>query len=353
MKKLQSLNGLRFIFFLCVFFSHYMMSSGRVLPNAGEFAVVFFFMLSGFSLSYGYGERIDTITYSDFIKKRLLRLWPMQVLTLLLRAIPIILIPLFVSVIDIKDIISFILKLFFLEGWIPDTQIIFNFNACAWYLSPLVFCYFLFPTLYKWIVKVKPIQIVVAVLVYLSIYAICVYFIPSERHQVFLYAAPYFRFFDFAIGILLFRVYRNRGVPINKGLKNSLLPELLLIVLIAVVAWLPLGGVPQVIKMASAYWIPAIIVILGYLLIENVGNLKIMKAKMIQRFGDASFEMYMTHLFLVSLFQHIAERFVAPENLSMQALLMLFCLFCSILMGLAVRQWYNIPVSNFIKKKMQ
>lgn len=352
MKQLQSLNGIRFIFFMCVFFSHYViMGSGRVLPNAGEFAVVFFFMLSGFSLSYGYGERIDTIPYGDFIKKRLLRLWPMQILTLLLRSVPLLLIPLIVGNLDIKNVISFILKLFFLEGWVPNEDIIFNYNSCAWYLSPLVFCYFLFPFLYKWVIKIKPTQLALAIFAYLAIYVACIFIIPQERHQVFLYAAPYFRFFDFALGIMLFRVYKNKNFHSSLKVKNTIFSECLILVFIALIAWLPLKGVPQVFKMASVYWIPAILIILSYLLVESTGTISIIKLKWIQRFGDASYEMYMTHLFIVTFFNHIGVRFITPNNIMLQVTWMMACLVLSIIVGMAVRKYVNIPLSGLIKKE--
>lgn len=205
-RKLESLNALRFIFFVFVFLSHYMIGQDRVLPHGGAFAVVFFYMLSGFSLSYGYGERIMELRYGDFIKKRLLQLYPMHLLTHLLRAIPFLFIPLLTGVIDVEKISSFILKLFFLETWVPNENIIFSYNSCAWYLSPLVFCYFIFPFIFKWICKLSNKALCCAILGYLVVYGICIVLIPADKQQVFIYAAPYFRFFDFALGIILYKV---------------------------------------------------------------------------------------------------------------------------------------------------
>ena len=283
-QHLKSLTALRFLFFLCVFFSHYVINGKRVLPNAGSFAVVFFFMLSGFSLCLGYGNRVEMVEYGSFIKRRLLRLWPMQAVTTLLRAIPILLIPLVLGRFDLKDLMSFILKFFFLEAWIPDKQIIFNFNSCAWYLSPLVFCYFLFPFLYKLISRVRVSRIIAAIVGYILVYIGFVFIIPPERQQVFLYAAPYFRIFDFAIGVVLFRLYRTSTwrLRFNERLGWGLL------CLIALIAWLPLKSWPDVLKMASVYWIPAALVIVGFSVIERTNEVRILGWKWFQVFGSAS-----------------------------------------------------------------
>ena len=115
-QQLKSLTALRFLFFLFVFFSHYIVDGKRILPNGGSFAVVFFFMLSGFSLSLGYGNRIETIGYGTFIYKRLLVLWPMHVVTLLIRAIPILVIPFFIGHFEGKNLVSFLLKFLFLDA---------------------------------------------------------------------------------------------------------------------------------------------------------------------------------------------------------------------------------------------
>ena len=351
-EQLQSLNALRFFFFLCVFFSHYVFNGERVLPNAGQFAVVFFLILSGFSLSYGYGNEICTLNYNSFIRKRLLRLWPMQLLTLFLRAIIILIIPLVLGQFNLKDLISFILKCFFLEAWVPDTQIIFNYNTCAWYLSPMVFCYLLFPWFYDWVIKAKKRHIIISIISYIAIYVTFIFLIPSEKHQVFLYAAPYFRVFDFILGILAYRLFKS-------GFLNRLIyskycvasiTELTLLLFIAIVAWLPLEDVPPVLKMASLYWFPAFVVIVGAISLEESRKIRLMRGKLLQSAGDASYEMYMTHLFVVSICQHFAKAFIPDGNLALNLILLIICLGISIALGLVVRHWFNVPVTNHFNK---
>lgn len=55
--------------------------------NHGYLAVDFFFMLSGFVISYAYDDRWNKLTLGDFFKRRLIRLQPMVVMGMIIGAI--------------------------------------------------------------------------------------------------------------------------------------------------------------------------------------------------------------------------------------------------------------------------
>ncbi len=78
------LDGLRGVAALMVIFYH-VFEAFATSPidqrfNHGYLAVDFFFILSGFVISYAYDDRWKTMTTKDFIKRRLIRLHPMVVL---------------------------------------------------------------------------------------------------------------------------------------------------------------------------------------------------------------------------------------------------------------------------------
>ena len=88
------LDGLRGVASFLVVWYHifegYAFASGSMITmvNHGYLAVDFFFMLSGFVISYAYDDRWNkTIDYKGFFKRRLIRLHPMVVLGAIIGAI--------------------------------------------------------------------------------------------------------------------------------------------------------------------------------------------------------------------------------------------------------------------------
>src|SRR5574344_3063257 len=82
------LDGLRGVAALLVLWYHvfegYQFAGNQPIiktTNHGYLAVDFFFILSGFVISYAYDDRIlKTMTLKNFFKRRLIRLHPMVVL---------------------------------------------------------------------------------------------------------------------------------------------------------------------------------------------------------------------------------------------------------------------------------
>lgn len=83
----ELLDGLRGVAALLVIWYHvfegYAFAGGGLITtfNHGYLAVDFFFMLSGFVISYAYDDRLrHTLSVKDFFKRRLIRLHPMVVM---------------------------------------------------------------------------------------------------------------------------------------------------------------------------------------------------------------------------------------------------------------------------------
>src|SRR5690349_12948736 len=84
-KHYPVLDGLRGVAAVMVVCMHVMetFSEGNrfiMIINHGYLAVDFFFLLSGFVISYAYDDRWSKMTQWDFYKRRLVRLQPMVVL---------------------------------------------------------------------------------------------------------------------------------------------------------------------------------------------------------------------------------------------------------------------------------
>lgn len=84
-EKFHSFDALRFISFLIVFFSHlpykYFPSNFfKLLQGRGNIGVTFFFILSGFLITYLLlieKKEQNVITYKKFLFRRILRIWPL------------------------------------------------------------------------------------------------------------------------------------------------------------------------------------------------------------------------------------------------------------------------------------
>jgi peptidoglycan/LPS O-acetylase OafA/YrhL len=85
------LDGLRGVAALTVVIFHlfeaHATSNLNQIINHGYLAVDFFFMLSGFVISYAYDDRWHKLTLAEFFKRRLIRLQPMVVMGMIIGAI--------------------------------------------------------------------------------------------------------------------------------------------------------------------------------------------------------------------------------------------------------------------------
>ena len=144
-RRLDNLTALRFVAALSVFL-HHLKAFGLNLSesvwnvNLG-FTVSFFFVLSGFVLSYSYEGRIGTPGDAGrFIVVRFLRLWPLHMvcgaLALVLIGIP--------SETTFARVVLFVTLL---HAWVPSYDTAFFLNPVSWSISVEFFFYVTFALL--------------------------------------------------------------------------------------------------------------------------------------------------------------------------------------------------------------
>lgn len=160
MKKLYSLELLRFCAAACIFFGHYVHfymhysipeNSGlffKINPsNIGGLAVPIFFMMSGaiFTRNYQYKISNKLISAKDFVARRIARLYPLHFITLILVALLQFFIFELISkffIYDINDLKHFFLNVFFISHWGFESGN--SFNAPVWSVSHEIFLYLIF-----------------------------------------------------------------------------------------------------------------------------------------------------------------------------------------------------------------
>lgn len=289
-----TLQALRFIFVLMIFMSHFSYQDIRAFDAGGDCGVAFFFMLSGFVLSLGYGSQIRerTFHFGRFMQRRLLKIYPLHLLCLLF----------FIVVSKYRIDLITLLNVLLLQSWIPDQHYYFSCNSVSWFLSSLLFCYIVFPFVYRHL-SVR------LTLVVFSAYLLTFLAVPTDRVNAILYVHPLVRFVDFYIGMLLCRWYK-RGYRVPQARWFEFLLIACLIAALAVYPWMDVKF-----RNAPLYWLVLIPLILVFA--KGEGPVSVwLRTRPMRLLASLCMPFYMTHQMLTGI---LIRRL--PE---MSTLLMLF-----------------------------
>lgn len=191
----------------------------------GPMSMSLFFILSGFILCHNYYDINIKTDYSDFLIKRLARIYPIYICAAIL-TIPFITLAtnpsyehLFLNHVGLRFFIHFlqvmflvISNIFLIQGWFPSLFSYWN-DGGSWSLSVEMFCYVLFPLFIVLFKNLKNNN-----LVYLIILFYILTILPGFAYLIFypqpmlstLYTLPIFRLPEFLIGIILGLFYRRR-----------------------------------------------------------------------------------------------------------------------------------------------
>lgn len=118
--------------------------------SKGYLAVDFFFILSGFILSYKYSKvfsnSLDTIQYKEFIIKRIARVMPLHVFIMMLYLVlPLGALILGNKVGDEYGTSAFFVKLFLIDLWLVGHDFWKTWNTPSWTISGELFAYLILP----------------------------------------------------------------------------------------------------------------------------------------------------------------------------------------------------------------
>jgi peptidoglycan/LPS O-acetylase OafA/YrhL len=143
---IDSLTGLRFFAALSVIFVHALnqgLSRDAGYEQLAASAVTFFFVLSGFILTYVYDQRLTWAKVPEYLVARWARIWPLHVTCLVFTA------ALYMSrqylPWNSETAWRFISNLFLVQSWIPIKDWPLSFNGPAWSISTELGFYLLFP----------------------------------------------------------------------------------------------------------------------------------------------------------------------------------------------------------------
>ncbi|KJY47683.1 acyltransferase [Streptomyces sp. NRRL S-444] len=233
--RLPSLTGLRFPAALLVFFFHASLgvpwiqfeddaandAFAKYASQAGALGVTFFFVLSGFVLTW---SARDQDTMRAFWRRRFVKIYPNYVITWALALIT------FAAVMTKPW--QAVVNLLMVQVWVPDFATNFSVDPPSWSLGAEAIFYLAFPVLFLLIKKIDPARLkwwIAGVVAAICLTPTLTYaVIPGGGMQMpgadgtstvqywFAYVLPPVRLLDFALGILVARAvmagrWRNIG----------------------------------------------------------------------------------------------------------------------------------------------
>lgn len=223
--KLDQLTSLRFFAALMIVIHHAapMMGASTLGINWGQ-GVSFFFVLSGFILTYVYPQ-LDTLSDTRrFLRARVARIWPAHFVALLLG---------FAMVPYTFDAATAAANVLLVHAWIPKSAYYFSYNGVSWSVSTEMFFYLAFPLLIfgwrsNWVAKFVAACLGLAAWFWLvDQLALPDYGSPlgDEKRLVtqhgLIYIHPVTRIFEFILGMVAATLWRRHARPLGSWPASS------------------------------------------------------------------------------------------------------------------------------------
>ena len=313
--RLNALTSLRLIAALMVVIHH---SRGSLLPvdltaPAIE-AVSFFFVLSGFILTYSYHQRDYTIR--AFYTARLTRIMPATVLSIVLFFVLNQQTP---NIANPDELAVTASNLLLIQAWIPLPRYYFALNAVAWSVSVEAGFYLLFPLLHRVLTQNKGRVFIIAIPLIISslLLGICLwknlpFHTSTQPNQItwigLIYISPLARLKEFCLGMLAGHIYIQLRANDSLALKNKLVLSITEIALLGLLIMgflkvsVPLTQNPNLIgifwyQIATGALFAGIIIVLAA---ENSLISQSLNSQWLLTGGEMSFSIYLFHQMLIT-----------------------------------------------------
>ncbi len=339
-KQINSLTGVRFIAAMWVVCFHFSGHLKELLPilnplqslfSHGSSAVLFFFILSGFILSYNYFPSYKYINHLDFIWRRFCRIWPVHTAMIILFYV------LFLVCFTLG--ISIPMDSFNYGLLLPEISMVrtwYNFellmNKPAWSIHAEWFAYFvIFPLAFYFFNKRRGILIVVVPVIILAIFGYFPFYqIPSSATYIIL---------PFLAGAGIYQL-KNNFPLFDKAQYLSLIS------IVGIVFCLQYINQASIFRAGLYIFFGALIFSLSY---EKCIISKLLSSKFFVYGGIISYSLYMSHYLIDFIYYPIFARLhlVNPLAKSAAGILMLLAT-----LGLAAFFYHFIeePSHRFLRK---
>lgn len=320
-KRIDSLQGLRALLFLLIFFFHTSMIGNVVesrlysnfLSGGGTEAVAFFFILSGFveALHNRDTTKSSVITMLKLCVKKVKKFYGIHIFFLIF-TIP----TMIISIVryPIKQLINLVIDLFLLQSWFSDESIWLSYNSVAWFISTLGFIFVFIIPLHKLSSKIEKITYARRIYCLMIVLVIILSFLLATHCRVnvkyYLYAFPPVRIIDYCIGFWTGRLFANRKQSNNNILLQSTILEIISMVIIF--GYLFIYQFVDVNLSRAFIYIPGAIIVIYVFALQQGLLSKLLRLPIMVGIGNGSLYYMMSHQVLIrycSLAQRVFNRF--------------------------------------------
>ncbi|MCX8303454.1 acyltransferase family protein [Enterobacter pseudoroggenkampii] len=351
-KHIFSLTSLRFFAAVGVFLHHLGVLNSVDNPIIKSFAryffsgyagVTFFYILSGFIISYSFRKhKADGYFDSkDFIFFRVVRIFPVHWLTLLFSF--------FVfshfSNFDFLHIIALIFNFFLLHAFIPLEDVYFSFNPVSWSLSCELFFYCGFVFLV--VLKTRFLLILLAMILVLQFYFLIHPQDLVSDHWLF-YINPFFRINGFIIGMLLCRMHVSKMPVLSESMFSFM--EILSVILLGLTLYLSTNFISDMNLRYDLLFIPAMAFMVFVFSYDGGVISKLLSHRCFVLLGEASFSFYMIHLIVIRVIFKITNDNHADDILAIM-LTALTAFILSVLGSVIIFKLFEVPVNKALRNR--
>lgn len=341
----QSLTSLRFLFILLIVLFHLI---GKRFEFGGDCGVSFFLMLSGFVLSYAYGQQVIDGRFRtvSFIRKQLIKFYPLHLLMLVVMVL------LEARLERYYEWYQLLPSVLLIQSWFPSDSIINVANASSWFLCALMFAYAVFTMAFRFLHRVTPKYLFVVIAVVLVTYGCVISMVPLHQLNNVVCLSPYLRVIDFCIGILVWRFCTSSyGEAFSQRLQTwsawqVTVLELLPVALVGV-SYLVYGSISPRLRCVSMFWLVLPLSLFVYVKTDRLKGWVtwLLHRPLMLWLGGISMEIYLTHWPVMRVFQsllHLMGQYDRLPTVGVLALTMIPI----VLVAYAFQRCYVQPVQR-------
>jgi peptidoglycan/LPS O-acetylase OafA/YrhL len=346
--RLDALTGLRFWFaFLVVMhhsLQHWFGASVYPVADFGYIGVDFFFVLSGFVLTWSWRPEQRT---RRFWWNRVARIWPLHLATLVLA------ISFVADKVSRPGVVGTMANLFLVQAWFPTPETYFGYNAVAWSLSCEVFFYLSFPLLVRGLFRLSQrhrlavaVAVVGALCVYPGLFSLTVAPHDAGTWEWTTYVLPLWRLGEFVIGIIAALALRGGWRPRLRGGQALTVAGLMGTALLVV--GLRIGHLPN----RPFIEVVGMVVVAGVICCvaadELRGRRRWLASRLMVALGAASYALYLCHALL---YGWVVDRWPDTGTGALRPLGWLAYVLAAVTLAYVLHRLVEVPCERWLRQR--